>query len=126
MQGPGVGLAMYNTKQSITDFAQSSFKMAIEKKLPLVRLRRCLACLGTGADVDLVSQYMSTKNTILKGYDGQVRPLSSILGRGMHRELTRGVAARSGRTFSRRSTTPSTRPSSRSSASGTSTGSSTT
>ena len=37
---------------SITDFAQSSFKMAIEKKLPL---------------------YMSTKNTILKGYDGQVR-----------------------------------------------------
>ncbi|KWU45255.1 Isocitrate/Isopropylmalate dehydrogenase-like protein [Rhodotorula sp. JG-1b] len=49
-KGPGVGLAMYNTKRSITDFAQSSFKMAIEKKLPL---------------------YMSTKNTILKGYDGQ-------------------------------------------------------
>ncbi|GAA5977170.1 hypothetical protein JCM11641_003865 [Rhodosporidiobolus odoratus] len=49
-KGPGVGLAMYNTKQSITDFAQSSFKLAIEKKLPL---------------------YMSTKNTILKGYDGQ-------------------------------------------------------
>ncbi|GAA5825146.1 hypothetical protein JCM5353_002239 [Sporobolomyces roseus] len=49
-KGPGVGLAMYNTKQSITDFAQSSFKMAIEKKLPL---------------------YLSTKNTILKGYDGQ-------------------------------------------------------
>lgn len=37
-KGPGVGLAMYNTKQSITDFAQSSFKLAIEKKLPLVRL----------------------------------------------------------------------------------------
>ncbi|GAA5910505.1 hypothetical protein JCM8208_007626 [Rhodotorula glutinis] len=49
-KGPGVGLAMYNTKQSITDFAQSSFKLAIEKKLPL---------------------YLSTKNTILKGYDGQ-------------------------------------------------------
>ncbi|GAA6059127.1 hypothetical protein JCM10212_003874 [Sporobolomyces blumeae] len=49
-KGPGVGLAMYNTKQSIVDFAQSSFKLAIEKKLPL---------------------YMSTKNTILKGYDGQ-------------------------------------------------------
>jgi hypothetical protein len=28
---------MYNTKQSITDFAQSSFKLAVEKKLPLVR-----------------------------------------------------------------------------------------
>jgi len=41
---------MYNTKKSVTDFAHSSFKMAIEKKLPL---------------------YMSTKNTILKGYDGQ-------------------------------------------------------
>ncbi|BGP52077.1 Isocitrate dehydrogenase [NADP], mitochondrial precursor (Oxalosuccinate decarboxylase) [Rhodotorula kratochvilovae] len=49
-KGPGVGLAMYNTKQSIIDFAQSSFKLAIEKKLPL---------------------YLSTKNTILKGYDGQ-------------------------------------------------------
>ncbi|GJN94168.1 hypothetical protein Rhopal_007242-T1 [Rhodotorula paludigena] len=49
-KGPGVGLAMYNTKQSIVDFAQSSFKLAIEKKLPL---------------------YLSTKNTILKGYDGQ-------------------------------------------------------
>ncbi|KAI5477552.1 hypothetical protein MNV49_006140 [Pseudohyphozyma bogoriensis] len=49
-KGPGQGLAMYNTKQSVEDFAHSSFKCAIEKKLPL---------------------YMSTKNTILKGYDGQ-------------------------------------------------------
>ncbi|SGY83191.1 BQ5605_C009g05623 [Microbotryum silenes-dioicae] len=47
---PGMGLAMYNTQQSVRDFAHASFKMAIEKKLPL---------------------YMSTKNTILKGYDGQ-------------------------------------------------------
>ncbi|GAA5876215.1 hypothetical protein JCM3774_002328 [Rhodotorula dairenensis] len=36
--------------RSITDFAQSSFKLATEKKLPL---------------------YMSTKNTSLKGYDGR-------------------------------------------------------
>ncbi|KAM0789884.1 hypothetical protein ACM66B_006728 [Microbotryomycetes sp. NB124-2] len=49
-KGKGVGLAMYNTEQSIKDFAHSSFKMALEKKYPL---------------------YMSTKNTILKGYDGQ-------------------------------------------------------
>ncbi|KAK4705016.1 isocitrate dehydrogenase, partial [Phenoliferia sp. Uapishka_3] len=49
-KAPGMGLAMYNTQQSVRDFAHSSFKMAIEKKLPL---------------------YMSTKNTILKGYDGQ-------------------------------------------------------
>lgn len=41
---------MYNTVQSIRDFAHSSFKMALTKKIPL---------------------YMCTKNTILKGYDGQ-------------------------------------------------------
>ena len=45
----GQGLAMYNTVQSVQDFAHSSFKMAISKKVPM---------------------YMSTKNTILKGYDG--------------------------------------------------------
>lgn len=36
--GPGMGLAMYNTQQSVRDFAHASFKMAIEKKLPLVSL----------------------------------------------------------------------------------------
>jgi isocitrate dehydrogenase len=46
----GTGLAMYNTVQSIRDFAHASFKMALQKKVPM---------------------YMSTKNTILKGYDGQ-------------------------------------------------------
>ncbi|KAL7004617.1 Isocitrate dehydrogenase [NADP], mitochondrial precursor (Oxalosuccinate decarboxylase) [Cystobasidiomycetes sp. EMM_F5] len=49
-KGPGVALSMYNTLQSIQDFAHASFQMALSKKLPL---------------------YMSTKNTILKGYDGQ-------------------------------------------------------
>lgn len=45
-KGPGVGLAMYNTKQSIVDFAQSSFKLAIEKKLPLVScFLSTLSCL---------------------------------------------------------------------------------
>merc|ERR1712093_966801 len=47
---PGMGLAMYNTVQSVRDFAHASFKMALTKKIPM---------------------YMSTKNTILKGYDGQ-------------------------------------------------------
>ncbi|MBW0466187.1 hypothetical protein O181_005902 [Austropuccinia psidii MF-1] len=47
--GLGVGLAMFNTAQSIDDFAHSSFKMAIAKKIPM---------------------YLSTKNTILKTYDG--------------------------------------------------------
>lgn len=46
---PGQGLAMYNTRQSVQDFAHASFKMAIAKKVPM---------------------YMSTKNTILKAYDG--------------------------------------------------------
>ncbi|PLW14468.1 hypothetical protein PCASD_14381 [Puccinia coronata f. sp. avenae] len=45
----GVGLGMFNTAQSIDDFAHSSFKMAISKKIPM---------------------YLSTKNTILKAYDG--------------------------------------------------------
>ena len=43
--GGGVAMCMYNTDQSITDFAHSSMQMAIEKKWPL---------------------YMSTKNTIMK------------------------------------------------------------
>ncbi|CAO1626689.1 unnamed protein product [Sympodiomycopsis kandeliae] len=51
-EGGGVGLAMYNTTESITGFAHASFKMAISKKMPM---------------------YMSTKNTILKAYDGKFK-----------------------------------------------------
>lgn len=50
----GVGLAMYNTDESIVGFAHSSFKMALSKKLPL---------------------YLSTKNTILKKYDGRFKDI---------------------------------------------------
>jgi NADP-dependent isocitrate dehydrogenase len=46
----GVGLAMYNTEESITGFAHSCFQYALQKGWPL---------------------YMSTKNTILKKYDGK-------------------------------------------------------
>ncbi|KAL7417234.1 isocitrate dehydrogenase [Mrakia frigida] len=53
-KGPGVGLAMYNTDESITGFAHASFKMAISKKMPL---------------------YLSTKNTILKKYDGKFKDI---------------------------------------------------
>lgn len=53
-KGAGVGMAMYNTDQSIRGFAHSSFKMALAKKLPL---------------------YMSTKNTILKKYDGRFKDI---------------------------------------------------
>ena len=45
----GCGLGMYNTRESITDFAHSCMNYALLKKYPL---------------------YMSTKNTILKKYDG--------------------------------------------------------
>jgi len=48
-KGGGVGLAMYNTTESITGFAHSCFQYAVMKKQPL---------------------YLSTKNTILKKYDG--------------------------------------------------------
>jgi len=52
--GPGVALAMYNTDESITDFAHSSFKFSLDRKYPL---------------------YLSTKNTILKKYDGRFKDI---------------------------------------------------
>jgi isocitrate dehydrogenase len=53
-QGGGVALTMYNTDDSIRGFAHASFKMALGKELPL---------------------YMSTKNTILKKYDGRFKDI---------------------------------------------------
>ncbi|KZT28292.1 isocitrate dehydrogenase [Neolentinus lepideus HHB14362 ss-1] len=57
-KGKGVALSMYNTDdaspKSITGFAHSSFKMALSKKMPL---------------------FMSTKNTILKKYDGRFKDI---------------------------------------------------
>jgi isocitrate dehydrogenase len=50
----GVALAMYNTDESIKGFARSCFNMALQKKWPL---------------------YMSTKNTILKQYDGRFKDI---------------------------------------------------
>lgn len=52
--GSGVALAMYNTDDSIKGFAHASFKLALQKKLPL---------------------YLSTKNTILKKYDGRFKDI---------------------------------------------------
>jgi len=48
-KGNGVALSMYNTEESIRGFAHSCFNIALNKKWPL---------------------YLSTKNTILKKYDG--------------------------------------------------------
>ena len=53
-KGPGVGLAMYNVDESIHGFAQSCFQLALSKKQPL---------------------YLSTKNTILKKYDGRFKDI---------------------------------------------------
>jgi len=50
----GVILGMYNTDQSIKDFAHSCFNYALSKQWPL---------------------YMSTKNTILKRYDGRFKDI---------------------------------------------------
>jgi len=50
----GVGLGMFNTDESITGFAHSCFAFALNKKWPL---------------------YLSTKNTILKKYDGRFKDI---------------------------------------------------
>jgi isocitrate dehydrogenase len=53
-QGDGVALCMYNTDESIYGFARSSFQVALDKGWPL---------------------YLSTKNTILKAYDGRFKDI---------------------------------------------------
>src|SRR5215204_1275852 len=53
-KGDGVALSMYNTDESIKGFARSCFNMALNKKWPL---------------------YLSTKNTILKKYDGRFKDI---------------------------------------------------
>lgn len=53
-KGDGVAMAMYNTDESITGFARSCFNQALTKKWPL---------------------YLSTKNTILKKYDGRFKDI---------------------------------------------------
>ena len=52
--GPGVALSMYNLDKSIEDFARSCFNYGIIKKWPV---------------------YLSTKNTILKIYDGRFKDI---------------------------------------------------
>ncbi|MBM3446042.1 MAG: NADP-dependent isocitrate dehydrogenase [Bacteroidetes bacterium] len=53
-KGAGVAMSMYNTDESIKGFARSCFNMALQKGWPL---------------------YMSTKNTILKKYDGRFKDI---------------------------------------------------
>jgi isocitrate dehydrogenase len=51
---PGIAMAMYNTDESIRGFAHASFDYAVKRKYPL---------------------YMSTKNTIMKKYDGRFKDI---------------------------------------------------
>lgn len=53
-EGNGVAMAMYNTDESIAGFARSCMNMALDKQWPL---------------------YLSTKNTILKAYDGRFKDI---------------------------------------------------
>ena len=52
--GAGVAVAMYNLDASIRDFAHASFAYALDRKYPC---------------------YLSTKNTILKAYDGRFKDI---------------------------------------------------
>ena len=53
-EGGGVAMSMYNLDDSIRDFARASFRYGLERSYPV---------------------YMSTKNTILKTYDGRFKDL---------------------------------------------------
>ncbi len=51
-KGPGVALGIHNTRASIEGFARASFNYGLQRSLPV---------------------YLSTKNTILKAYDGMFK-----------------------------------------------------
>ncbi len=51
-KGPGVAMGMHNTRASIEGFARASFNYGLARKFPV---------------------YLSTKNTILKAYDGMFK-----------------------------------------------------
>jgi isocitrate dehydrogenase len=53
-EGPGIALGMYNLDGSIRDFARASFNYALHRNMPV---------------------YLSTKNTILKAYDGRFKDI---------------------------------------------------
>ncbi len=52
--GGGIAMGMYNFDSSIRDFARATMRYALDRKMPL---------------------YLSTKNTILKAYDGRFKDL---------------------------------------------------
>ena len=76
LEKTGVLMGMYNTDESIRAFADSSFKMALSKGWPL---------------------YMSTKNTILKRYDGRFKDIFEEIyqGRSIQKWTTMAFGSKS-------------------------------
>jgi len=64
-EGDGVAMAMYNTDESISGFARACMNQALMKKWPL---------------------YLSTKNTILKKYDGRFKDIFQSIFENEFRE----------------------------------------
>ena len=57
-EGPGIAMGMYNLDASITGFARACFNYGLLRSLPV---------------------YLSTKNTILKAYDGRFKDLFQLV-----------------------------------------------
>jgi isocitrate dehydrogenase len=64
-QGPGIAMGMYNTDASIRGFAYSCFNLALAKEWPL---------------------YLSTKDTILKKYDGRFKNIFAEIFEAEYKE----------------------------------------
>jgi isocitrate dehydrogenase len=64
-KGSGVALAMFNLDDSIRDFARATFNYALARNMPV---------------------YLSTKNTILKAYDGRFKDIFAELFAAEFRE----------------------------------------
>ena len=66
-EGGGVAMSMYNTDESIHGFARSCMNQALAKGWPL---------------------YLSTKNTILKAYDGRFKDIfQEVFDAGVQRQV---------------------------------------
>ena len=75
--GPGIGMGMYNTIESIEGFARSCFEYGLNRKYPV---------------------YLSTKNTILKTYDGAFKDIFAA----MFEKEYKGKFATAGLTYEHR------------------------
>ncbi|MGJ0489851.1 NADP-dependent isocitrate dehydrogenase [Methylobacter sp.] len=68
-EGDGVALAMFNTDESIAGFARSCFNVALDRGWPL---------------------YLSTKNTILKKYDGRFKDIFEAIYKAEYQDRFAG------------------------------------